>query len=87
MARRQRAPLRAGQQRLDDRRDHRLEVDRRHRLLRDAPQVELVGLADVQAVDRVAPVHEPRRAHEHVARRGRRQRAQRRGHGGGGLAA
>jgi hypothetical protein len=73
-----RAPARARQQRLDDRGDHGVEVALAHRPARDPPQVELVGLADVQAIDDVAAVDEAGHAHEHVVRRGGRQRAQRR---------
>ena len=53
--------LRARQARLDDERDHLLEIVDPQRLpAPDPPQVELVRRPGVEPIDRVAPVHETR---------------------------
>ena len=87
MARRDRAPARAGQQRADTAIDLSSVRPRSPIGRVPAPQIELVRLADVQAVDDVAAVDEPRRAHEHVVGGSRRQLAQGRRDRRRGLAA
>src|ERR1039457_1470165 len=54
-------------QRLEDERDHLVQVGAAHRLARDPPQVELVRAPGVLPVDRVPAVHDPRADEEHVA--------------------
>ena len=64
---RDRAMAAAGQHRRDDQLDHLLEVAAvEPRSAADPPQVELVGLADVQPVDHVAAVDQARAGHHHV---------------------
>ena len=73
---------RSGQDRRDDEADHLVEVAAVERLAAaDAPQVELVRLADVQPIDHVAAVDEARACHDDVVGvTGRARRAQRGGH-------
>ena len=66
-----------GQQRRRDALDHRDQVVARERPPRDPPQIELVRLADVQAIDRVAPVGQAGARHNNVFVARRRDHAQR----------
>jgi hypothetical protein len=82
MGRAHRAPRGAGEHCRDDERDHFVQVGPGQRpVAADAPEVELVRLADVQAVDDVTPVDEPGTGDDLVGLV--RKRAQRGGHHGG----
>ena len=73
-----------GQQRRRDALDHRDQVVARERPSRDPPQIELVRLADVQAIDRIAPVGQAGTRDDNVFGARRRDHAQRaRNHRGG----
>jgi hypothetical protein len=57
--------------------DHRDQIVARQRSLRDPPQVELMRLADVQPVDRVAPIGQAGAREQHILVARRRDHAQR----------
>ena len=69
----------AGQHRRSDALDHREQVVTRERPLRDPPQIELVRLADMQAIDGVAPIRQAGTREQHILVARRRDHAQRRG--------
>ncbi len=77
VARRRKPERRAGQHRVRRDVDHLLERRASEWATRDAPEIELVRLADVQPIDRVAPVSEPRAHEQHVVVAGRREHPER----------